>query len=109
MELDTFIKETLMGIQKGIKEANIAIAEKEGTDVRTNGAMQYQMEQNRAGGKDGGVVFDVAVTITSEKSTEGAGKISVVGLSLGGEKNATATEQNVSRIKFKIDPFNSIY
>lgn len=109
MELDTFIKETLVGIQKGVKEANIAIAASEGTAVRTNGEMQYMVNANRGGEKDGGVSFDVAVTVTSEKSVEGEGKISVVGIALGGGKSSAATEQNVSRIKFKVEPFNSIF
>lgn len=109
MELDTFIKETLIGIQRGVKEANVAIASSEGTKVRTNGEMQYMMNANRSGEKELGILFDVAVTVTSEKSIEGEGKISVVGIALGGGKSSGATEQNVSRIKFKIDPFNTIY
>lgn len=109
MELDRFIEETLMSIQKGIKNANIKIAKEEGEAVRTNGAMQYIIDSNRSGEKDRGIVFDVAITVTSERSKGGAGKVSVVGFSLGGGKNTIASEENVSRIKFKVDPFNSIY
>ncbi len=109
MELDTFIRDTLIQIQKGVKEANIAIAENEGKAVRTNGEMQYMVNANRNSEKDGGISFDVAVTVTSEKTSGGGGKVSVVGISIGGEKAKTATEQNISRIKFKVDPFNTIY
>jgi hypothetical protein len=109
MELDIFIKDSLTQIQKGVKEANIAIAESEGKAVRANGEMQYMVNANRDGGKDGGITFDIAVTVTSEKTTGGGGKVSVVGISVGGEKANTATEQNISRIKFKVDPFNTIY
>ena len=109
MQLETFITETLTSIQKGVKEANIDIARTEGTAERTNGEMQYMVNANRSSERDGGIAFDIAVTVTSEKSVEGEGKINVVGISLGGGKNSTATEENISRIKFKVEPFNSIY
>ncbi len=109
MELDTFIKETLVQIQKGVKEANIAIANLEGTAVRTNGEMQYVMDSNRSSEKDKGISFDIAVTVSAKKNGDVGGKISVAGISLGGGKNTTTTEQNISRIKFKIEPFNSIF
>jgi len=111
MELNTFIKETLVQIQQGVKEANIAIAHNEGKKVRVNGEMMYTIDQSRGSqkDKDAGISFDIAVTVTSEKTVGGEGRINVVGMSLGGGKNSTSIEQNVSRIKFKVDPFNTIY
>lgn len=109
MDLSKFVEETLVAIQVGVKDANIAIAKAEGTKIRENGEMQYNVSANRSGDKDGGVLFDVAVSVTSNKKTGGEGKISVVGISVGGLKNLVTTEQSVSRIKFKIDPWNSIF
>jgi len=114
MQLDKFIEETLVGIQRGIKNANIAIAKQEKTSGRANGEMQYHqyhMDSNRGDdkNKNGSIGFDVAVTVISEKNVEGGGKVSVVGLSLGAGKTVSGSEQNVSRIKFQVDPFNSLY
>ena len=111
MELDKFIEETLVGIQRGVKNANITIAKAEGKKERTNGEMQYHMDNNRGDdkNKNGSISFDVAVTVTSEKNTEGGGRVNVVGVAFGGGKSVSGSEQNVSRIKFQIDPFNSLY
>lgn len=109
MELDKFIETTLASIQKGIKNANIKIAQEEGTKVRENGEMQYEMNANRSGERGKGISFDVAVTVVSEKNFDGQGKVSVVGISLGGGKSSTSSEQSISRIKFEVNPFNSIY
>ncbi|OGG69561.1 hypothetical protein A3F27_00370 [Candidatus Kaiserbacteria bacterium RIFCSPHIGHO2_12_FULL_53_13] len=111
MQLDKFIEETLVGIQRGVKNANIAIAKQEKTPERTNGQMQYHMDSNRGDdkNKNGSISFDVAVTVISGKNVEGGGKVSVVGLSLGAGKTVSGSEQNVSRIKFQVDPFNSLY
>ena len=109
MELDKFIEETLINIQRGIKNANIKIAKDEGKQERTNGEMQYMLNGPQQGRKDG-IVFDVAVTVTSEKSTDGGGKINVASVvSLGGGKSVSGSEEHVSRIKFEIDPFNSVF
>ena len=67
MQLDKFIEETLVGIQRGVKNANIAIAKQEKTPERTNGQMQYHMDSNRGDdkNKNGSISFDVAVTVIS--------------------------------------------
>ena len=93
MNLDTFIKESLRSARMGLKEAN--------TELRRNEAGGgYQM----VSGKDGEIIFDVAVTVSNADRKEGAGKINVFSLQLGGGVEASQLAETVSRIKFKVVP-----
>ncbi|NOQ67909.1 hypothetical protein GQ568_00530 [Patescibacteria group bacterium] len=95
MELQEFIKHSLTSIVNGIKNANKSLDSDDGID-RT-----FSMPTGDA--KDS-VIFDIAVTASSEseKSKGGGLKISVV--DFGGKIDKKTTSENVSRIKFQIKP-----
>ena len=78
MELEEFISKTLASIYKGVKNANKEI--------------------------DGYIKFDVAVTANNSDSAKGAAGIRVWSIGVGAEKEASSSEQTVSRIKFGIAP-----
>ena len=92
MELQEFIKHSLISITNGIGEAN-----KELNNKFVMPAMGY-------GNEKGSIIFDIAVTASSEseKSKGGGLKISVV--DFGGKVDNRITNESVSRIKFSIKP-----
>ena len=97
MELEEFITTTLFSIKKGIKDANIKIAKDDGT------SSQYEINRDSKG-----IEFDVAVTVSSEKGSEGGGKIKIAVVDVGGTTNSFLKEEYVSRISFEVKPFNSV-
>jgi len=97
MELEEFITTTLFSIKKGISDANIKIAEVSGERC------QYEISP---GGK--GIKFDVAVTVSNEKESEGGGKVKIAVVDIGGGINSLSKEEHVSRIIFEVKPFNSV-
>jgi len=103
MELEEFIATTLFSIKKGIRDANIKIAEDDGGKLGTNVSCQYEIS---AGGK--GIKFDVAVTVSNEKGSKGGGKVKIAVVDIGGGINSLSREEYVSRISFEVNPFNSV-
>ncbi len=91
MKLNDFIKETLVSIHTGLKNAN--------TELRNNGG-GYNMTY----GKEGEISFDIAVTVSKENKTEGGGGINVYALRIDGEVENKTLAESVSRIKFKVRP-----
>ena len=61
MELETFIKQTLMGIKNGLRTANLELAKAEGKTLGVDIAAPFQIGPHE--GKDGFITFDIAVTI----------------------------------------------
>lgn len=103
MELDSFIKETLIQISRGVRLAN---AEVDKDRISPDGEELPKVFLLRPGSQQergAGVAFDVAVTTQTENSGKGGAKVklSVVEADLGGK--ATASQQNVSRIQFTIN------
>lgn len=88
MNLENFIKQTLVAIKKGVIGAN-----KEFSDQ--NSYLIYAKDRDESM-----VNFDVAVTVASEGGVSGGVGINVVGINIGGEKNNKNTQEAVSRIKF---------
>ncbi|MDM8539057.1 hypothetical protein QUF70_20080 [Desulfobacterales bacterium HSG17] len=87
MELKEFIHKSLTEIFDGIKDAN----------QDKNGAFEL--------GKlpDGNVLFDVAITVSSELGKDGGAKLNVMGISVGGEGNTKSANEVASRIKFCVN------
>ena len=94
MELQEFIKHSLISITNGIGEANKELG---------NGN-KFVMPAMGYGNEKGSIIFDIAVTASSEseKSKGGGLKISVV--DFGGKVDNKITNESVSRIKFSIKP-----
>jgi len=95
MELQNFIQNTLVSLVNGIKEANKSLIEK-------NSGFELDV------GKDGEIIFDIAITVSEEAKKSGGARINVYAISAGGDKGKVNAQENVSRIKFKICPKNII-
>ena len=102
MELEEFITTTLMNIKRGIRKANEQVAKDEGKTLGLDASIVFQLSEKE---KNGGIKFDVAVTVSNEKKKEGGGKIRVAVVDVGGGKESSAKEERMSRISFSIDPF----
>src|SRR6266581_7320858 len=98
MELKDFIRETLIGIEEGVHEANDIY--KKARSVQDNAYLVHASIGPKLEGR--GIEFDVAVTTTSEVEATGKAKLNihVVEVSTGG--GGQHTKESVSRIKFVV-------
>lgn len=104
MELEDFITTTLLSIKKGIRNANVKIAEDAGGKLGVDKTSQYQIDRD----DKKGIKFDIAVTVSGEKTTEGGGKIRVAVVDVGGGKTSASKEEHVSRISFEVGAFKTV-
>ncbi len=104
MELEDFITMTLLSIKKGIRNANVKIAENDGKKLGVDETIQYEIDRDNKG-----IKFDIAVTVSGEKATEGGGKIRVAVVDVGGGKTSSSKEERVSRISFEVSAFKSVH
>jgi len=101
MELDEFVKNTMLQITKGVQAAQAD------EDVG-----QHISPKLRRGSNEGpettqrlavqAVDFDVAVTAATTKEGAAGGGIQVAGLSIGGGGTVAAENQTISRIRFQV-------
>jgi len=90
MELNEFIKQTIIQITDGVRDGNKYIQENDFGEGVRNG---YYKEVN----------FDIAVTSNEEEKSGMGGKISVANLlSLGANDESKTKYSNVSRIQFSV-------
>ena len=104
MELDEFIKNTLVSIYRGIHKANEEIAKSEGQILGKDATSRFVMEPHQRDNKEGYISFDVAVTVSSETKKSGGASIKIAIASLGGEASNAGMQEHVSRIKFHVMP-----
>ncbi len=104
MDLETFIKESLVQIYRGVEAAN---TELEPVRQRSDGTPLPKMFLLSPGAdreEGNGVFFDVAVAVKSDQNA-GAGArasiLSVVEVEVGG--NQTTTSEQTSRISFAVN------
>lgn len=103
MDLENFIKETLVQISKGVSSANDELAPErkkgDGTDLPKLFLLPPGSKQDQGHG----VHFDVA--ITTKASDEGGGgfkvRLAVVDANLGGK--LTSALESVSRVQFSVN------
>jgi len=107
MELQEFIKNTLVSIKNGIHHANLEFAKQEGKTLGENFGAQFVLETSRDKTQNY-VTFDVAVTVSQESKKSGGGGIKMYVASLGGEVGDVKSQEHVSRIKFHIIPHITI-
>jgi hypothetical protein len=102
MDLDEFIKETLVQIARGVTMAN---AELEPERVKENGKTLPKLFLLQPGGgrQEAGVAFDIAVTTHKDTSAKGGSKVrlAVFEADLSGKGGITKTD--VSKIQFSIN------
>ena len=95
MELDEFVKSTLLQIMNGVKAAQDEVGE-----GSVNPYVNKHMKNKGVLFKE--VKFDVAVTTQDKSETEGKGKISVLGASIGGGLDTEALSKIATRIQFDV-------
>lgn len=100
MELEEFIKTTLVNIKKGVNSANVELAKMEGKELGKDAGAIFVINP----GKENNISFDIAVT--TAKGTSGGGKIRVAVVNIGGDRSNS--EEYVSRIKFLVNSHTSI-
>ena len=107
MELKQFVKESLLQIIQGVKEAQ---AESEGTGAHINpigmSIMRNDLKGKRFGPKDLTITetieFDIAVMAMEGKEAKGGIGVVTGIFSLGGGGKTEVQTSNVSRLKFSV-------
>lgn len=99
MELDKFVAQTLTLISKGVHEAKSACAE---YGAVVNDAPSSMHRDIGVYGSNDSILqtVDFDVAITTEDSSNGEGKISVMGLGIGG--GTSSKDTLTSRVKFNV-------
>lgn len=96
MQLDEFVKTTLMQVAKGVKDAQQE-AEELGVVVNP------RPEEGWGRRRETNVSFDVALTVSDTSAGEVGGKLTVASmLSFGGKTTETDLRQETSRIQFEV-------
>lgn len=95
MNLQEFVRTTLVQLMKGVQEALDETATLAGAAVNPRGTRAQSTEATE-------VRFDVAVTVTS--STDGSGKahLAIAGIEIGGGGAKHSHNEAVSRIQFGV-------
>jgi hypothetical protein len=111
MDLQEFIKESLVQISKGIIEANEALADTDAV-VNPTGVQAYSTEAKAYGRVDERfkdkdsivhlVKFDVALHAEAGTETGGGLKLSIASIGVGAEGKSSDSEKSESRIQFDI-------
>ena len=96
MDLKDFIKESLLQLSLGIRDANDALASELNTQNRT-----YAL---RASKQDAGSVidYDVAISLKEGAATEGGGGLKLAVADIGASSSKETTHETVSRMKFTV-------
>jgi hypothetical protein len=108
MNLQEFIKTTLVSIKSGLRDANVELAKQEGKELGNDFTSVFVMRPTNNEKSQSDIVFDVAVTVSQKDDKTGGGGIKIAVASLGGEINQSNSQENVTRIKFHISPFQFV-
>ncbi|MEA2113333.1 MAG: hypothetical protein U9P63_01585 [Patescibacteria group bacterium] len=101
MELEEFIKKTLVSIASGLKSTNEELKKSYKSDKITY-MIEPSIWHRDKNSERGFISFDVAVTVSKESKKSGKGGLKIYVADLGGEKGSKISENSVSRIKFYI-------
>jgi hypothetical protein len=99
MELQEFIKNSLIGIKNGVHAANLELAKQENKVLGQDAAAYFVLESSRDNAQNY-ITFDVAVTVSQESKKSGGGGVRVAVVNIGGEIGNIKSQENISRIKF---------
>lgn len=102
MDLENFIKETLVQISKGVSSANDALSESRKNADGSALPKLFLLPAGTEKEQNHGVHFDVAIT-TQSKDEGGGGikfKLAVVDADLGGK--LSSSQEAVSRVQFSV-------
>ncbi len=102
MDLQNFVKETLIQILKGVGEAQHAtqpmIARINPSKLRVG----RSFVDVSAADMVKQVEFDVAITVEEGKNKEGGGGLKISAFSIDGKKGSKTTNTSASRVKFVV-------
>jgi hypothetical protein len=101
MDIETFVKESLVAIASGVKGANKALNDAAGGPNRNTFFVMNQAS-NTVGNRPTTFDFDLAVTATKEGAGGGGGKINLAIAEVSLDGKAKLTQESVSRIKFSV-------
>jgi hypothetical protein len=96
MDLKDFVTKTVLQILDGVREAASTVDQEAG--MRVNPHYKGQPPQKASTPID----FDVAVTVRETDGSAGGGRISVMGLGVGGEITSEVGTESVTRVRFKV-------
>lgn len=99
MQLDEFVKATIIQIAKGVKEAQAEVTELGGTVNPTRFSMGgYSKPENER------IEFDVALVVQDSTSSELGGTLSVASVfGMSGKRSGSDSYQQSSRVKFNVN------
>lgn len=96
MQLDEFVKTTIMQVVKGVKDAQEEAAE-------LGAVVNPRPKEGWGDRRETSVSFDVALTVSDTSAGEVGGKLTVASmLSFGGKTTETDLRQETSRIQFEV-------
>jgi len=104
MELEEFIKNSLVNIASGIRGANEEIAKREGKTLGKDISAAFGIEPHNRDKAYRYINFDVAVVANNENTKSGNGGIKVASIGVGGEISDVTHQGHFSRIQFHIIP-----
>jgi hypothetical protein len=105
VELREFVKETLVQITQGVRDAQVLAREAGG--AVSPALTAFQQAESYLGRIEGNhpvflVDFDVAVTATKGKGAGAEAKVTIAPFSVGAGGKVNQAEEKTSRVKFKV-------
>jgi|BarGraIncu01121A_1022015.scaffolds.fasta_scaffold01699_5 hypothetical protein len=106
MELKEFVKETLIQIIKGVKEAQVAVKEDGGQVNPIHAFYGDTTHKNTVRDSEGQVIhsieFDVAITVKEDAGVKGGGGLVVGPVVIGTRGEMSEQNTSTNRIKFPV-------
>jgi hypothetical protein len=97
MDIQEFVKESLVQIAFGIKGANKTLNEETNSDNK-----YFMLEASAHAEKRRGIEFDIAVVAKEESGAQGGAKLNIPLMAIGGDVGGKSSSENVSRVKFNV-------
>ena len=108
MDIENFIKETLLGIKKGLIAANLECKQLGNKELSGHKIGDFALQPRQEGKGINSIKFDVAVVAEQETGGSKKGGLKVAFANVDGEKINRSTDQTISHIEFQIDILNNI-
>ena len=103
MELDAFIKETLVQISNGIQSANEQLSPSRVKEDGTELPKLFLLSPGRKQEQGNGVHFDVAITTQTVDEGKGGAKVKLAVFEADLSGKLKSSDQTVSRIQFSVN------
>ena len=99
MELDQFVKESLVSIARGITQANEEMNARDGAKGESRRTYFILWKDTREPSR---IDFDIAVTVSKTGGGNASGKISVLAMEFGANGKGEVTHEQATRVRFPI-------